>query len=120
AAVFLDILRSAHARNLDRINVELKSLGDLEPSVRGSATELLSSTSPAVTQAAVTVLGMIAHPHDAEAVEPMLEFPNAAVREAAAVALGRMANAGLPILSRILVSGPAREKALAMVALSHE
>lgn len=115
AKTFLRIVDGSRKESLDLVSAQLTALSEAEPSVRALATEMLTSTRPAVVAAATIALGQVSHPHDVPLFEPLLNHERAAVREAAAVALARTGEIGLPILTRVLSGGTLRSR-LAVLA----
>jgi HEAT repeat protein len=101
-----------------RINTTLTQLAASEPKIREGLFVLLQSTTPTETALAITALGQLGNENDADRLAPFLAHPKAAVREAAAVALGRLGDAGLKILENVFVSTPSAG-ATVMAAIPH-
>lgn len=117
ADTFLQILNQSRKQNMKRIENELSVLRDAEPRVRHQLAELVKSTTTGVQATAATAIGQIANGDDVPLLEDLLTNDSAAVREATAVALGRMGDAAVPALSRAM-SGNSQTKRLALVAVT--
>jgi len=102
-----------------RVREELEILKNVEPVVQENLYELLESTIARNNQAAIIALGQLAKPADAIRLEPFLNHLEPAVREAAAVALGRMGEAGLPILKESMESESGTIRNLVLASIPH-
>jgi len=83
----------------------------------------MESTEPARIHSAIILLGKIANPEDAGLASKFLTHEKAAIREAAAVALGRLGPAALPHLERALEEAIETKnpqgRAVVMAAIPH-
>jgi len=119
AEAFLKIVHQNRKESVARIQSELKVLDDAEPWVRKQLYSLVRSTNVGEILTAVTGLGEVSVPEDAGMIEPLLTHERAVVREAAAVALARLGEAGLPALTRAFSSSDTRTRSLVMASIPH-
>jgi HEAT repeat protein len=119
AKAFLLILRKNKKESVTRLTNELTVLNEAEPWVRKELYTLVKSTNVAEIMTAVTGLGQVSYPEDAQAIEPLLTHEKALVREATAVALARLGEAGVPALTRAMSSTDPRTRSLVMASVPH-
>ncbi len=101
-----------------RVHGALSATGLYETRVRDGLFSLLPSTASAETALAILVLGQLGVADDAPRLVPYLFHDKGAVREAAAVALGRMGETGLRLLNDVFTSTPTA-RGRVMAALPH-
>lgn len=116
AAAFLNIIRSS-PRNSDGIRRELQTLEEMEDEIRNAAVDIIKSTQTSDITSGLMVLGQMANPDDIVEIAPFFRHETAAVRESAAVAMGRMGDSALPFLNDVLTKGTTLEKNLVMVTI---
>ena len=100
ADAFLDVMLQHPQAAQERIHTELAVLSENEAATRTAAAALLTSSRTAVLGGALIALGQIANDADVPVIIPFLTHNNAAVREAAAVALARIGDGALDALTR--------------------
>lgn len=119
AGKFIEIVSREPKANRARIRKELAAMDRQRGAVRKAIDRGRKSKHPGVVQAAVIAGGQSGAKRSVSWLEPLLKSPRADIREAAAVALARTGEAGLPALRRAARSSSPRVRALAAFSAGH-